>query len=1000
MPEVKASKLLILFSLLLLFGIIANAQQPVYINYTIAQGLPSNTVFICFQDSKGYMWFGTDKGVSRFNGGQFQNFTTTDGLADNTIFDIFEDSRGKIWFSGFNGLPCYYFKNSFYNSKNDTILSKINGNSIGLKVLEDKHGNIIILTHYKLFIVGTDGKIESKRNQQGGVYCSMSKNSKNEIIVIHSNGIENITTGKQILFKSHELNNPQMNSKCVIHNENLYHTQRQFLIGNNIEKEESETEIISISKNKNLTQSIYVDASGRFWIGTQNGLYQKNNNVVVFNGFEGASISSIIHDHENNVWLSTLNKGIFLSINQKISLLNKGSGLDFDKCHYITVLENGVIAFGANEFKCAFIKNNKITNVSLPLQFGEGNIENIRLGPDGLYYISIGAAIYLLNWDFKVVKIFDVSARDILFPEKEYFLLSTANRVHRVPVNVLKNLSHEELIKATNNTNYTLNIQRKVNQFYKGPSGVIYAFGIFGINTIIGDRVDEFINGQRIIANNINGVQETKSGIVWLATSNNGLLAIKKNKSIPITFKDGLSSNFVNSILLENESTLWAATTDGICKIVFKDNKQGLNYSIQKFNQLNGLVSKSINNIIILDDTLFTASDEGVCKFHQKDLIQKSEKPRLIIESLTINDLQPENLNTNELDYTQNHLKISFIGLSFSSLNKITYKYRIAGLDDKWNYTSANFLDFPAIPPGTFKFELQALNGKQISSTTKFFQFTIKPPFWSTTWFRLLLIVLAMATVSIYLRRQIQNLKIEHTTNQQLLELKNKNLENEKANVVIQKELIELEYQALRLHMNPHFIFNAINAIQGFYAINESERARTYISKFSSLLRMILDSSKEELISLKEEIAIIETYLQLNMFRFEGKFDYLITVDPLLNIEKTLLPPMLTQTFIENGIIHGIASLQSMGRIKVSYTDDGDFIICCIEDNGIGRKKSSELKIDHGHKSTGIEVTKKRINMHNQGAIIASQFVIDDVLDQRGEVAGTKVSFRIQKSLN
>jgi sensor histidine kinase YesM len=239
-----------------------------------------------------------------------------------------------------------------------------------------------------------------------------------------------------------------------------------------------------------------------------------------------------------------------------------------------------------------------------------------------------------------------------------------------------------------------------------------------------------------------------------------------------------------------------------------------------------------------------------------------------------------------------------------------------------------------------------------------------------------------------------------HATTQQLLQMEQKNMEADKKQALYEKEILDIQNQALRLHMNPHFIFNSINSIQGFYASGDTALARSYIGKFSTLLRMILDQSKKKFIDINDEVKTIEYYLELNKLRFENKFDYEISVDKTLLIHREEIPPMLLQPFIENAIIHGIAPLKRPGKIIVRLLDDKDFIRCEIEDNGVGRAYSRNMNVNKTYESTGIKVTEKRIELNNKMIIGLHQdeVVISDILNSAGEVMGTLVQFSVLKN--
>ncbi len=205
----------------------------------------------------------------------------------------------------------------------------------------------------------------------------------------------------------------------------------------------------------------------------------------------------------------------------------------------------------------------------------------------------------------------------------------------------------------------------------------------------------------------------------------------------------------------------------------------------------------------------------------------------------------------------------------------------------------------------------------------------------------------------------------------------------------------ELENSALRLHMNPHFIFNAINTIQGFYAGSDVTKAKKFIHSFSHLLRMILDSSKEKYIPLSKETEMIRCYLDLTQLRYENKFEYFIETDPALVLDNISIPPMLVQPFVENAVLHGIAALEGHGKIIVRYTRKGNLLKCEIEDNGIGREASYKINMNRIHRSSGTSISEERIKIMTDSVKLQSSFEICDLKDDSGKASGTLVKFLI-----
>ncbi len=186
----------------------------------------------------------------------------------------------------------------------------------------------------------------------------------------------------------------------------------------------------------------------------------------------------------------------------------------------------------------------------------------------------------------------------------------------------------------------------------------------------------------------------------------------------------------------------------------------------------------------------------------------------------------------------------------------------------------------------------------------------------------------------------------------------------------IEKQMIEIEMMALRSQMNPHFIFNSLNSVRYFVISDQKDKAKDYLSKFAKLLRTILTYSKENTISLSNELDAIKLYLEIELGRFDSNFDYSIEVDDEVETDSIQIPPLILQPYIENAIIHGLRNSEKREKsLKISILQkNNDVVVILIEDNGIGRKKSGELnkKREVMHQSLGIEITTQRIEVHNQ----------------------------------
>ncbi|MEO6330513.1 MAG: histidine kinase, partial [Ginsengibacter sp.] len=229
-------------------------------------------------------------------------------------------------------------------------------------------------------------------------------------------------------------------------------------------------------------------------------------------------------------------------------------------------------------------------------------------------------------------------------------------------------------------------------------------------------------------------------------------------------------------------------------------------------------------------------------------------------------------------------------------------------------------------------------------------------------------------------------------------ELKLQKSESEKKLAEFQQQATDLQMQALRAQMNPHFIFNCLNAINGFILINESEAAAGYLTKFSRLIRMVLKNSQKKFISLSEELETLNLYLYMESLRFKDNFTYLIKCDDTIDTLSIFIPPLLLQPFAENAIWHGLAHKQEDRELLIELHVEENILHCTITDNGVGREKAASLKSKSAekNKSLGLQITRNRMKLLNNNLNGQPFFEINDLKDEWGNAAGTRVHLRIK----
>jgi ligand-binding sensor domain-containing protein len=319
---------------------------------------------------------------------------------------------------------------------------------------------------------------------------------------------------------------------------------------------------------------------------------------------------------------------------------------------------------------------------------------------------------------------------------------------------------------------------------------------------------------------------------------------------------------------------------------------------------------------------------------------------------------------------------IKFASLQYSHADKIRYYLKMQGYDSNWvDPSDDKIATYARLPAGHYFFRIKCENqfGASCAKET-ILEIFIDPPYWQTWWF-ITMEILAGA-VFIY---WLVSLRIKYVRKK----------EAEKNALALQ--LATLETKALRSQMNPHFIFNALNAIKKFLLKNDVPNADKYLSSFAKLFRLILDNTRENSVLLENEINLLELYLQLEHLRFEDKLEYAIKVDEKINTAETEIPSMIIQPFVENAIVHGIQHKEGRGIVKINFELKDGYIEVIIEDDGVGRFSSASLHNIIPHKSLAIKISEERLLALRKNKNIPAGINIVDFKDEHGKATGTKV---------
>lgn len=444
----------------------------------------------------------------------------------------------------------------------------------------------------------------------------------------------------------------------------------------------------------------------------------------------------------------------------------------------------------------------------------------------------------------------------------------------------------------------------------------------------------------------ISDIQRISDNRFVCASNGYGVVFFDRNRNVHrVTTRDGLPSDQVRRVRIEREGVYWACTTSGLCRI----EKAGNRYNVRVFTRCDGLPSDRVSDCVILRDTVFAGTASGLAPLSMKSLLGQSAfiDKKVIVNSVTAGDTflsMPKEVVT---EYPANTVAFNFSFLDYLSNGKIGYRYRIEGLDAKWQETTSSRIILNALPPGHYRLGVYGLgyNGKRSKEAT-IIPIEIKPRFWQTWWFYLLCSAVAfglLLTLVLYLLRKRRDKRLRE--------------------LLYSQKVAELELQAVKAQMNPHFVYNCLNSIQYLLLKEDYPNTERYLGAFSRLIRATLHYSDNTFLSVREEIDYLELYLGMEKLRFRERFSYRIRCGEGVNAEAKV-PSMLVQPFVENALKHGIGALpdDQPGRLEVLFDQLENELCIMVVDNGPGLSREDLEKPS----SFGLRIAGKRIETYRQ----------------------------------
>lgn len=939
---VRKSTFFILWAIQLVLTFDACGQNlttfsPFFVNYDLNNGLPSTETYHVIQDTKKNIWIATDNGVSKFDGIKFTTFNQTSGLTDNTVYKLFEDHLGRIWCSTANNKICYIENDKVHPYKyNDLIRSSVPKNAVQTGLVYDKAGTLhlafstsgyyIVNKTGELFHFGSGTQFDSDKEQ---VYYALVENQ----LISFNYGInrkigEELTNERTIYFvqfKEGNFHKKQIatgfiskGARSVQYGEVLKDGSSLLINGDKLwHFDEHNTKVTQI---ETAPGQIYVyDDVGGIWLGLlKNGAKMiRSDGTDLIHVLKDNSVSSICRDHEGGMWFTTLEDGLFYTPTLEVETLPTSKNSFPTRIIYDPVNENLLLSYfdGRLDYiddalvNTKDLSNNEPSNYSY--SFTADPFRNV---------IHLNAGFPFTIDGFKVNpfhpfpdRLSNISIKYLNFLDPNHYYVVTYGSVALIKNNTIQ-------------SNHVLNVKVNATQVYKNK---LYLGTNEGLMMYNGEKLVKIASSIILEDLVISSLELYKDKLI-IGCKQGTLYEYTIGKGI---YKYPNFTNTINCLHLEGER-LWVGTGDGLYNISVKERKQ--NFTI---GMSDGLPSSTILDIEHNTKYLFVLTREGLTRIPNKYKVQM-KAPRISVLTFFLKDtpIAPSKSLTIPHDYGS--IRVEYNCLAFKHRGKIKYRYILKGYMNDYLYTSENHISFAGIPSGEYQLEISSsYDGIHYGKSIKY-DFNIEPPWWKSIGFIVILIFLSLTMGSIFVW---------------FLNKRMKNRNEQK------RRIVELRSRALNANMNPHFTFNVLNSIQSLISQNNNEMATIYLAKFSRLMRLTLESSSNNLISLEDETKLSVHYMELEKLRFKENIEFSLSIDDNVDQLGIKVPPMIIQPFIENAVIHGVGKVERVGRIDLNISIfDERYLIIKIKDNGAGIQ-NEESSGDHDSK--GVKLTIERIQL-------------------------------------
>jgi len=724
-------KISFIISFILVCSLQLSAQSYNFTNYSLKDGLPQSQVMVIYQAKDRTLWLGTFGGVSNFDGKIFTSYSKADGLSSNSVNCILEDNQGQIYFGTEAGI------NSLKKGKITTIFS---GKSVN-NLLKDKQGTIWGITERKLF------KIEKGRlvfYAIGGLYVNTINTDQygNLFAVVAEKGIYQLKNKKWVIYQELPTELSALSIRKILFDRRV--RTKFYLLTYRSGIYVSENGMVKpFFKNPKIDTyyALEQDNKGNMWAGSEKGAYliHKDGSFIYFNAENGLSdnqVNEIFRDAENNIWISCFSDGIYKYEGDAFIRYNKFKGQNIAyPISGMAADKNNNLWFGTYNKGIFKYDGKKVEQISNPV-FKDKKIYFV--------YADRAKNIWISTYGNGVWKYDGQKFSQVLKPERFDNSCIGEDSEGGIWINGLKSSTYLKDGKIEKITGFD------------GYSSCIFPYPLSKDSVLLGTsngvtliRNKKIDRGFQIKAlNHIHILSIIKHGDnLVFATLGDGIVTWNlKTKAIKrYVAANGLNSNDIYSLATDNKGNLWAGTGRGINKLTFNEEEQ--RYEVFRDHAL--IVECNQNAIINYKNNILVGTISGIIQCKIVAPGQNKKNPFIHIQQVNVfhkNDRSKDlsiDLNSTKnsfykLNYSQNHIAISFKGVYLTNPESVLYRYKLVGIDNDFSKPVPNTeIEYSAIRPGTYTFQVYAIaNGQQ--SGIEQFSFIIVPPYYDTVLFKVI----------------------------------------------------------------------------------------------------------------------------------------------------------------------------------------------------------------------------------------------------------------------